>query len=69
MRLEDRLASITKCMDEIAGIRQYPPNALLNTIGQCDWLFELHRLLHEEGYKWQTNIPARNVAPTSVTTP
>lgn len=33
-------------MDELAFIKTYPPNALLNALGQLDWLEELHALLY-----------------------
>lgn len=43
----DRLAQIVRCCDEMDYIRtHYPPNALLNTLGQLDWLDELHRILY-----------------------
>lgn len=45
---ERRLAAISKATDELANIKKYPPNALLNAVGQLDWLDELHRLLYDE---------------------
>jgi hypothetical protein len=41
-------------MDEIAWLKaayHQPSSALLHTIGELDWLDELHSLLYEKGNK------------------
>lgn len=54
LRRQRHLAAISKCCDEMEYIRkaaQTEPgrqNAVLNTLGQCDWLHEMHRLLYDE---------------------
>jgi hypothetical protein len=47
-----RLAAISKCMDELELLRRVYglPNLgerIGVTVGECDWLEELHRLLFE----------------------
>jgi hypothetical protein len=54
-KLERRLTAITRCSDKLDAIKHYPPNALLNTLGQLDWLGELHALPYDENYEfWGT---------------
>lgn len=45
-----RIEQIVRCTDEIAALLKYPAprSALLQAVGQMDWLDELHRILYEE---------------------
>ena len=57
-KLERRLTPITRCSDELDAVKHYPPNALLNTLGQLDWLGESHALLYDENYEfWERRAP------------
>jgi hypothetical protein len=53
-----RLKAITRCADELArcvNVRGKPGHEMA-TLGECDWLCELHRFLYEETYMalpWQ----------------
>lgn len=45
-----RLEKIQRCVDEMEALKVHadPKNCLLQTLGQMDWLDELHRILYEE---------------------
>lgn len=48
-----RIDQIARCADEIDGVTRsvaagiYAPVAIINTLGQVDWMEELHRLLYD----------------------
>jgi len=51
--MPSRIAQIVKATDELAWCRNQRKQpmvddvAMLNQVGECDWLSELHRLLYE----------------------
>ena len=63
---ETRIASIARCMDELERLRECRGAKSLGermgvTVGECDWLEELHGLLH--GYVAGSASPRVRITP------
>lgn len=64
----DRIEAIIRCCDAMDEIkRKYPPNALLQSIGQLDWLDELHELVHNPLYEFVPQSNAGDITYEMVT--